>query len=536
MNTESTTTTDYDVAVIGYGPTGLVLSSMLARAGHRVVAVERWPGLYGMPRLTHIDGETARIIQAAGDVDSALRDAAPAAVYEWRNGAEELLIAVDWSGESSGFAAHYSMYQPHIECSIDERNRTRPNLDVLQGTILVSMEQSDDHVELVVRPWSRDRDAQWADAPERTLTAQYVVGADGAGSTVRHLLGIDRSDLHVDDRWLNIDTECVRPLGDRFDTARQYCDPRQPHMFMPIGRSRQRFEVAVRPEDDADEMATEEFAWRWLRAQHDLGPDDVKILRHIVYTFSACTADAWRAGRVFLAGDAAHTMPPYMGQGACSGMRDGITLAWKLDLVLSGRAGEALLDTYEAERRPHVEVIQNCAVELGRVANLKDPVAAAARDIAFQRGEVPPLPPFPTIAAGVIDADADGLPVDVAGTLAPQGVVRLADDRSGRFDDLHPWGFAVVSTRDATEILGPDRLTFLAELGGTVVTLEPGHPHSIVDEHGTYAAYFADTGADAFLVRPDFHLYGAAGLADLPRLVDGLRVKLSAAPAVAVAR
>lgn len=535
MNTESTTTTDYDVAVVGYGPTGLVLSSMLARAGHRVVVIERWPSLYGMPRLTHIDGETARIIQAAGDVDEALRDAAPAAVYEWRNHAEDLLIAVDWSGESSGFAAHYSMYQPHIECSIDDRNRTRPNLDVHQGTVLVGMEQSDEYVELTVRPWSRDRDAQWADAPERTVTARYVVGADGAGSMVRHILGIGRTDLHVDDRWLNIDTECTRPLGDRFDTARQFCDPHQPHMFMPIGRSRQRFEVAVRPEDDAQEMATEEFAWRWLRAQHDLGPEDLTILRHIVYTFSACTADTWRAGRVFLAGDAAHTMPPYMGQGACSGMRDSITLAWKLHLVLSGKADDALLDTYETERRPHVEVIQACAVELGRVANLKDPVAAAARDAAFQRGEVPPLPPFPTIAAGVIDADDSGVPRGFAGTLAPQGVVRRGE-RSGRFDDLHPWGFTLVSTGDATELLGPDRLAFLAELGGTVVTLEPGHAHSVVDEEGTYAAYFAATGTEAFLARPDFHLYGAGALTDLPRLVDGLRATLSAAPAVAVAR
>ncbi|WP_336672161.1 bifunctional 3-(3-hydroxy-phenyl)propionate/3-hydroxycinnamic acid hydroxylase MhpA [Tsukamurella sp. USMM236] len=534
MNAEPRSTTEYDVAVVGYGPTGLVLSSMLARAGHRVVVIERWPGLYGMPRLTHIDGETARIIQAAGDVDAALRDAAPASVYEWRNGAEDLLIAVDWSGESSGFAAHYSMYQPHIEQAIDDRNRTYPNVDVLQGTIVVGMEQHEDRVELAVRPFTRDRDAQWADAPERVITASYVVGADGASSTVRHILGVGLTDLHVDDRWLNIDTECARPLGDRFAVARQFCDPVQPHMFMPIGRSRQRFEVAVRPEDDADEMATEEFAWRWLRAQHGLGPEDLTILRHIVYTFSARTADAWRVGRVFLAGDAAHTMPPYMGQGACSGMRDGITLAWKLDLVLSGRADEALLDTYEQERRPHVEVIQACAVELGRVANLKDPAAAAERDAAFLRGEVPSLPPFPTITAGVVDHDDRNC---LAGTLAPQGVVRRGD-RAGRFDDLHPWGFAVITTADATAVLGADRLASLAGLGATIVTVEPGHEHSVEDTGGAYAAYFAATGTETIVVRPDFHLYGAGALDDLPRLIDGLGAALrrAAARPEAVAR
>ncbi|GAB92402.1 bifunctional 3-(3-hydroxy-phenyl)propionate/3-hydroxycinnamic acid hydroxylase MhpA [Gordonia rhizosphera] len=525
MNTQYGTT-DFDVAVVGYGPTGLVLSSMLARAGHRVVVFERWPRLYGMPRLTHIDGETARIIQAAGDVDHALRDASPKVVYEWCDADGEVLLPVDWSGESSGFAAHYSMYQPDIESAIDDRNRTYPNLEINQGTTVVGVTQDHDRVALTVRPWSKDRDEQWeAGSADRTVTARYVVGADGANSAVREALGIDRDDLGVDDRWLNIDTECKRPLGARFEVTRQFCDPVQPNMFMPIGKSRQRFEVAVRPTDDLDEMATEEFAWRWLRERHDLGPDDLTILRHIVYTFSARTAETWRVGRVFLAGDAAHTMPPYMGQGACSGMRDGITLAWKLDLVLSGRAGESLLDSYEAERRPHVEVIQRCSVELGRVANLKDPVAAAERDAAFRRGDVPPLPPFPTITAGVVEVDECGNPIGLAGTLAPQGNVTVGG-QTARFDDVHPWGFQVVSVANPMTVLGPDRLRFLTDQGATVVTIEPGHDHSVIDTDGTYADYFARNGVEAFLARPDFHLFGAGALTDLPRLVDALQQSL----------
>ncbi|MEV0700315.1 bifunctional 3-(3-hydroxy-phenyl)propionate/3-hydroxycinnamic acid hydroxylase [Saccharopolyspora sp. NPDC050389] len=517
---------DYDVAVVGYGPTGLVLSSLLGRAGHRVVVFERWPDLYGLPRLTHIDGETARIVQAAGDVEFALRDASPKQTYEWRNGSGDLLLAVDWSGESSGFAAHYSMYQPDIDLAIHRRNRAYPNIEVNQGVGVVSVEQEPDHVALVARPWSRDRDEQWSSgAADRTVTARYVVAADGANSFVRNALGIERSDLGVHDRWLNIDTECRRPLGPDFEVTRQFCDPAQPSMFMPIGRSRQRFEVAVLPTDDPHEMETPEFASNWFRDRHGLGSEDVRILRQIVYTFSARTAETWRSGRVLLAGDAAHTMPPYMGQGACSGMRDGIALAWKLDLVLSGRASDDLLDTYEPERRPHVEVIQHCAVELGKIANLTNSEAAVARDAAFLRGEIPSMPPFPTLTTGVIATEPDGTPRSLAGTLSPQGVIREGG-QAGRFDDVLGWGFSIVAARDPRSVLDGDQLTFLEDLGAIIATTEPGCSGAFTDTDGTYADFFRSHGVEAYIARPDFHIYGAGSMSELPGLVDDLRTAL----------
>lgn len=518
-------TSDFDVIVAGYGPTGQVLASLLGRAGHRVAVFERWPNLYGLPRLTHIDGETARIIQAAGDVEYALRDAAPAKNYEWRNGEGELLVALDWSGESSGFAAHYTMYQPDIEDAVDERARGYRNVEVHMGTEVVAVEQSDDIVAVTVRPWTKDRG--WADADvdatARTYTAKYLVAADGANSFVREAVGIARDDLGVDDMWLNIDTECHHPLGDNFGVTRQFCDPEQPNMFMPIGVKRQRFEVAVRPEDDPAEMSTEEFAWEWLGRRHGLGPDDVKILRHVIYTFSARNAQTWRSGRVLLAGDAAHTMPPYMGQGACSGMRDGVTAAWKLSQVLHGNAPDEYLDTYEAERRPHAELIQFCAVELGKVANLKDPAAAAERDAMFRRGEVPPLPPFPTVLSGV--AMAGDEPALLAGTLAPQ--FRLErDGKTALLDDLIDWGFTVVTSADPAQVLDEGQLAFLDRIGATVISTAPDTAYSVTDVDGGYADWFTENGVEALISRPDFHLYGASAAAGLPALVDELRATL----------
>ncbi len=338
----------------------------------------------------------------------------------------------------------------------------------------------------------------------------------------------------MQDRWLNLDTERLRQLPAGLDRLMQFCDPDRGHMFMPIGTRRQRFELALLPEETVEDMERPEVAWRWLRETHDVGPDDVRIVRQIVYVFEARIAQRWRDGRVFLAGDAAHTMPPYMGQGACSGMRDGLSLAWKLDLVLQGKADDTLLDTYESERRPHATNIVETAVMLGGVANTHDHEAAAARDEAFRSGNVPPPPPFPTITDGVVHRDADGAVAALAGTLAPQGTVEV-DGRQGRFDDVVGRGFSIVGASDPRAVLDPAQLEFLDQLGALIATIAPGSPASVVDLEGVYRDYLLENDIEVFLARPDFHLFGAGSMADLPALVDELRARLGWVPTPAMA-
>lgn len=517
---------DYDVAIVGYGPAGLALASMLGQQGHEVVVFERWPGLYGLPRLTHIDGETARVVATLGDLDHALRDANPVSSYRYLSAAGELLVELDWRGESAGHPAHFSIFQPDIEDAIDTRVRATGKVEVNQGWAVIRIEQSDDGVQVVARPWSKDRTGQWAHSgEERAVSAKYLVGADGAGSFVRATLGIDRSDNGVEDRWLNIDTERLRELPERFAKVTQFCDPKRGHMHMPIGKSRQRFELAVLKGEEASSFEDPAYAWAWLREQHDLGQEDVKILRQVVYSFEGRIAQQWRKGRIFLAGDAAHTTPPYMGQGACSGIRDGITLGWKLDLVLRGQSKDGLLDTYEAERRPHATAITDISSALGKVANTHDPAAAAERDEAFRTGSVPPPPAFPTIIAGVIQRDSNGHPGPLAGTLTPQGVVQKAG-MEGLFDDVVGRGFSIISQRDISSVLGKEHQEFLKQLGAVTASLAPGAEDSIEDTGGTYTRYWNEKGVDTFIGRPDYHLFWAGRLEELPSVLDDLKSQL----------
>lgn len=520
---------DVDVAVVGYGPTGLAAASFLGGLGHRVVVVERHPSLYGLPRLTHIDGETARIIQAVADVDVALRDAQALDSFKYLNAGGEVLVDLPWGGESCGHPAHMSMYQPDIEDAIDLRARQYPNVRHLSGWQATDLRLLDDQVVLTAGP--AHNGPRVPDAPggsQVEIRSRYLLGADGANSFVRAALGIGQVDFGIKERWLNIDTKTRRPLPARFNHTMLFCNPARPHMFMPIGQKRQRFEFASLPGEDKDSLEDPARAWQWLLETHGLGPDDVEIIRQVLYPIKAKMADSWSSGnRVFLMGDAAHTMPPTMGQGACSGMRDAINIGWKLDLVLRGRAAEDLLATYETERRPHAQTIIETSILLGDVAYTMDPVRAAARDEAFLSGSMPPPPSFPVLESGVIQTTGDGTPAPFAGTLAPQGIVSAPDGRSGRFDDVLGHGFTLVTRTRTDRLLDRVQEAFLDAIGCTVHTLAEGDARSFHDDAGTYTRYLGEIGADMFISRPDFVIFGSCLTADLGALIDELRDKLN---------
>jgi 3-(3-hydroxy-phenyl)propionate hydroxylase len=239
-------------------------------------------------------------------------------------------------------------------------------------------------------------------------------------------------------------------------------------------------------------------------------------------------AERMRAGRVLLAGDAAHLTPPFLGQGLCSGLRDAANLAWKLDLVLRGLAPDGLLDTIDVERQPHTEWVIRFAIALGKVLCELDPEEAATRDATLRAAEAPPPVEFPPLGDGVIRRAAGSGHDPLAGKLGIQGTV-AAHGREGRFDDVVGRGWVLIAADgDPLDALDEPETEALRALDVTVASLEPGPPPGVTDLDGRLTEWLHQHGAHAVLVRPDFYVFGSVASRDeLPALVSDLRAQLA---------
>ncbi|HEY1738461.1 MAG TPA: FAD-dependent monooxygenase, partial [Acidimicrobiia bacterium] len=265
------------------------------------------------------------------------------------------------------------------------------------------------------------------------VVARYAVGCDGARSMVRRAIGSGVHDLEFEEPWLVVDVVLREEVPGLPDRALQVCDPARPHTLVPMPWPRFRFEFMLLDGEDPDAMQHPDRARELMAAWID--PASVDVERAAVYTFHGLVAERWRSDRVFLAGDAAHQMPPFLGQGMCSGMRDAANLTWKLAAVMHDGAPDALLDTYQSEREPHVRAIVEQAVGFGRIICTTDAAVAADRDAqllaaAADTASAPAAPPpLMPLAAG--PAIGPG-----GGTLAPQPLVdgqRLDDIVGPRF-------------------------------------------------------------------------------------------------------
>ncbi len=512
--------TTYDVAIVGGGPTGLSAAALLASRGRTVVLFERHPARYALPRAGHIDHEVMRIIQAVGAHKAILADDVEFASYNWYNGEGELLLAFPSGQSISGFRGDYMMFQPVLDGALYDSLDKLPSATIRMGALVKGLHQDEDGVTLQWETTSIDEDGRTVGNGDlQGARARYVIAADGAGSVVREqFLDIEREDFGFNERWLDVDCKLLRPLASGTDG--QYCDPRRPTYIGPLGKRHHRFEFALLEGETEEEILKPGTIWKLLGG-YGVGPEDVEPFREIVYTFEARVAKKWRNGRVLLAGDAAHTMPPHMGQGLCSGIRDSANLAWKLDLVLDGTAAGDLLNTYERERRPHATAWIEISMAVGKISCMTDPGAVAARDEAFRTGNVPPLPAFPQLSDGIIEpGDASG----PGGQPFVQSVISL-DGRTGLLHDLLGHGFLVVSRDgDPRRSLDRQQLEILDRIGARSAWFaHPGAPGGFEDTTGAVRDFFTAHHVAVCIVRPDYYVYGgSADQNELGAMIDRL--------------
>ncbi len=521
-----------DVVIVGYGPVGQMAAILLGQQGYRVSVFERWPQIYALPRAVHYDDEIARIFQAAGVTDQVLKVAESVPdFYEWRNKAGEALLRLDWSGRGlSGWSVANFFAQPQLQAVLDERAKSLPTVEVNQGWEVQRIREFDDYVEVTAEQGHASQAGEWVTEDAiRTVRARYLIGADGANSAVRQHMGTSVTDLGFAFDWLILD---IIPHEQRpwKPMNWQLCDPVRPTTIVSGGPNRRRWEFMRLPGESIEELNTAETAWRLLEPWK-ITPDNATLERHAVYQFQARWADSWWRGRLLLAGDAAHLMPPFAGQGMCSGLRDAMNLAWKLDLVLSGKAADAILRTYESERLLNVRQFIDFSVELGSIICITDPQAAAERDKRMisstaDQTTPPPIPPPPhTLGPGILRADDPRSSV-----LFVQGNVAYAG-KSGLFDDVVGQGFSLLAREDLARVLKEDQREFLTSIGAHVLHLaqsETANGDAFTDLEGRYTGWFEANGCEAVLVRPDFYIFGAVRtLKEVPDLVADLQAQLT---------
>lgn len=489
--------TDFDIVQIGYGPVGQTFAALAGKLGCKVGVYERYPTLYGLPRAGHIDHEIMRIFQAIGGAAAFEPHALRSNKYEWRNVAGQLLLDFEWNADGvSGWASDYLIFQPDLEKMLHGIVEQTSTVSVNFGQEAIGIKQYPDHVALTVRDAAEPKKT-------RTVTARYLVATDGGNSFARNALGLDWRDLGFSQPWLVVDFREKRPLSLPFENG-QICDPARPMCLFQLGKEHRRFSYMVMPGEE-EWAKSPEAAWSLVRPW--VGPDDVELIRQATYVFESKLLENWKIGRVLFAGDSAHVMPPFMGQGMCSGIRDGTNLAWKLARVLAGQSSEGLLDSYCVERKPHVADLIRLSMDVGRISCTTDPEVARKRDAALLAGQRPDAGLFPGLVSGIVVSGANTVEAALVGRLGPQGMIRL-NGKDGRADDLLGGGWQLISLHDPRSSLSTRSRNILDEVGAKIIHF--GTSTGAVDIAGFYGSYFEQHQVSAILVRPDFYIYCAA--------------------------
>jgi 3-(3-hydroxy-phenyl)propionate hydroxylase len=511
---------DFDIIVVGLGPVGAMLTALLVGDGWKVLAIDRDAQTFPLPRAAGVDHEVMRAYQRLGIAEKVLPHTCCTRYYAFVDAKGETLLQFDRQAPSiSGWQGNYTFYQPAVEQTVRDLLTSQANATLKLSTRLLGFEQDKDGVTAQLSTQPHSRAVTETSAETSTVRARYLIGCDGASSTVRKFCNIDLQDFGFDEPWLVVDTltENGTALPER---NLQVCDPARPTTFLRLGPGRFRWEFMIKPGEDLDTVLSDDSVESWIGRWTD--PKHLQIERKAVYRFHGLLARQWRQGRVLLAGDAAHQMPPFAGQGLCSGVRDALNLSWKLTEVLIARADATLLDTYETERSPHVQAIIEEAIRMGHIVCTLDPAQAQQRDEMIRKELAAGRPgitmKFPSMNQGCLLASTPG-----AGQLFPQpwvchptatGVGQLL-----KLDDFLGLGAVMIlRPRDAEATADCDTETD-TDLTRLAVSLGV----NIVDASLPSFAPFADAllkwfdghPAAAVLIRPDRYIFGTGAPKEL---------------------
>lgn len=530
----------FDALIVGYGPVGATLANMLGQRGYRVAIVEKSTEIYDKPRAITADHEAMRVFQACGLAHEIATQTTPHPGTDFLGARGQAIkrFYPQPPPNPLGWEPAFMFEQPTLEAVLRRGVARFAQVQTFLGTECGDIAQTDHEVQVPVSQ---------VDGSGRTLLrAAYVMACDGARSTVRRQLGAGIDDLNFDEWWLVIDAH-LRAQVELPPRCVQYCRPSRPGTYIVGPGTLRRWEIKMLPGETPEDFKDDTKVLAALGTFVDVVGLD--IWRVATYRFHALVATQWRDRRVFLMGDAAHQMPPFLGQGMCAGIRDVVNLVWKLDAVRTRGYADTLLDTYSEERMPHVRTIVAHAKAFGLIIGELDEQRADERDrrlaqeLASGKSETVRQRFIPSLTGGLIDKDDMGQPAQGAGTLFVQPWVSRERGPATQLDEFLDGEFLLVSTSsDALNWMDDDTSRLWKQLAGQSIVIRSAVEadafagESVVERDGVFRDWLSAIGATIVLVRPDHYVYGSASTpTQLRRLVRNLHTSLVQQPHAAIA-
>ena len=519
---------DTDVVIVGAGPSGLTLANILGLQGVRTVVVDERDTLIDYPRGVGLDDESLRTFQSIGLVERVLPHTVPNQILRFFDAKRNLLVEMAPPDARFGWPKRNGFVQPMVDAELFGGLDRFDNVEVRFGHRMTTCAETADGVTVEF------------DSGQPPVRARYVVGCDGGRSATRRLMGVPFDGTTSSTRWLVVDL-ANDPLG--HPNSEVGADPRRPYVSISIAHGIRRFEFLIHP-DETDEQANDPDFVRSMLAQLVPYPERVDMIRHRVYTHHSRIAGTFRKGRLMLAGDAAHLMPVWQGQGYNSGIRDAANLGWKLAAVVSGKAGDALLDSYDIERRKHARAMIDLSTMVGRVISPTNSRVAALRDRVIHAASVVPslkryvlemrFKPMPRYQQGAVHHGDHPSPTSPTGTLFIQPRVDTRHEQNVLLDDVLGTGFTVLCwSNNLRAVLGDEAFRRWKALGANFVEVRPmtqlrwpGHDDDDIvvvgDRTGALKSWF-DLHTDSVLfLRPDRCVAGACIAQLAPEVSEAL--------------